>query len=88
MKKKIDSLFDQIEKSIPFYKRSNKSISKSSIGWQLDHTLKVVILVLEALMETHLEKYKKVFNLNRNILFPLCYIPMRESKSDKGGNAF
>ncbi|GGZ85410.1 DUF1569 domain-containing protein [Algibacter mikhailovii] len=83
MTKKIDSLFDQIEKSIPFYKRSNKSISKSSIGWQLDHALKVVNRVTAILIKTKPERYKKELNIARVISFALCYIPRGRAKAPR-----
>ncbi|GAA4949976.1 hypothetical protein GCM10023314_24180 [Algibacter agarivorans] len=38
----LNNLLAQVEEHIPFKKQINPSVSKSDIGWQLDHTLKVI----------------------------------------------
>lgn len=73
----------QLEKSIPFKDKKNTSISKSDVGWQLDHTLKVINAVSSVLAKTNPTKYKKSFNLRRTILFRLGSIPRGKAKAPK-----
>ena len=79
----LNTLLTQVEESIPYHKRKNTSFSQSSVGWQLDHSLKVINGVTRILFKTDPEKYKKEFNLTRTILFPLCYIPRGKAKAPK-----
>ena len=79
----LNTLITQIEETIPSYEITNHKVSKSSVGWQLDHSLKVINRVTAVLIKTNPEKYKKDFNLTRAILFPLCYIPRGKAKAPK-----
>ncbi|MFI1772921.1 DUF1569 domain-containing protein [Thalassobellus citreus] len=84
--KQIDTLnilLNQLEKHIPFKDKNNTLISKSNVGWQLDHTIKVINAVSSVLAKTDPKKYKKNFNLRRTILFALGYIPRGKAKAPK-----
>lgn len=81
--KLLNALLQEIEKAIPFKDKINSKISKSDIGWQLDHSLKVINNVYVILEKKHSKKYKKDFNLLRSILFPLGYIPRGKGKAPK-----
>ena len=79
----LNTLLTQIEESIPYHEKKNTVVSKSTVGWQLDHALKVINLVTAVLIKTNPEKYKKGFNLTRTVLFTLCYIPRGQAKAPK-----
>ena len=79
----LNRLLLEIEKTIPLKDKMNIKISKSNIGWQLDHTLKVVNSVCTILAKKHSKKYKKNFNLLRSVLFTLGYIPRGKAKAPK-----
>lgn len=84
--KKIDvlkNLLIQIEKNIPFKDQKNTQISKSDIGWQLDHALKVFNAVSEWTIKSDLKDYKWHFNFWRTLLFPIGYIPRGKAKAPK-----
>jgi hypothetical protein len=36
----LNNLLIQIEEHLPFKKQTNDAISKTNVGWQLDHSLK------------------------------------------------
>lgn len=80
---KLNTILTQIEEHIPFHEKTNVSISESSVGWQLDHSLKVIHAVCAVMIKTKPEKYKKEFNLKRVVLFSLCYIPRGKAKAPK-----
>ena len=79
----LNTILNQIEESIPFHEKTNSSVSASSIGWQLDHSLKVINAVCAVMIKTNPDKYKKDFNLWRSLLFTLCYIPRGKAKAPK-----
>lgn len=80
---KLYKLLNQIEEYIPFHEKISPSISKSNVGWQLDHSLKVINGVCTIMIKTNPDKYKKDFNLWRFVLFTLCYIPRGRAKAPK-----
>jgi hypothetical protein len=79
----LNTLLTQIEESIPNYEKTNSVISQSSVGWHLDHALKVINRVTAILIKTNPDKYKKEHNLKRIILFTLCYIPRGKARAPK-----
>ena len=81
--KRLNKLLLEIEKVIPFKDKTNTKISASDVGWQLDHSLKVINNVCTILEKKHSKKYKKDFNLWRSVLFPLGYIPRGIAKAPK-----
>lgn len=85
-KKRITVLKKQlykIESYIPFVNKENQKVSKSNVGWQLDHTLKVFNAVSEWTENSNTKDYKWTFNFWRSVLFPLCYIPRGKAKAPK-----
>lgn len=79
----LNRLISKIESHIPKKDIKNNAISKADIGWQLDHSLKVINGVCNIMVKTKPEKYTRDFNMMRSILFPLCYIPRGRAKAPK-----
>lgn len=79
----LNQLLSQIEKNIPNKTLKNPSVSKSDIGWQLDHALKVFNAVSNWTINSNPKEYKREFNMWRSVLFPLCYIPRGKVKAPK-----
>ena len=80
----LNNLLAQIEEHIPNKTQINPSVSKSDVGWQLDHALKVINGVCSILIKTDPNnKYKKEFNVIRTVLFALCYIPRGKARAPK-----
>lgn len=73
----------QIELFIPLMDKQNSKVSISTVGWQLDHTLKVFNAVSESTKRSNPEKYERKFNLWRTILFPLGYFPRGKARAPK-----
>lgn len=80
---KIRIHLSQIEEYIPKFEVINKSVSKVSVGWQLDHCLKVINGVIKTMANSNPKDYKRNFNLSRMILFGLNFIPRGKAKSPK-----
>lgn len=84
--KNTDSLIALVEdlKSYIEYKdKRNIKISNSDVAWQIDHSLKVINLVIEAIVHSNLQEYKWKFNKWRLLLFTLNYIPRGKAKAPK-----
>lgn len=66
--KKLQSLLDQLESHIPDYAKVNSVVSNSTIGWQIDHSLLVVNLVVAELKNSNPENYRWKFNKIRLLI--------------------
>ena len=79
----LDKEFDLIRRNINHYKNEDLKISKASIGWHLDHSLKVINGVCDALQSSKASDYKKEFNGLRLLTFTLGFFPRGKAKSPK-----
>lgn len=79
----LNQLLSEIENHIPFKDKRNDLVSKSDIGWQLDHSLKVFNLVCESLLKSNPNEYKGGFNKWRLLFFTLGYFPRGKVKAPK-----
>ena len=79
----LNNVLSQIEENIPFKDTENPAISKATVGWHLDHTLKVFNAVCEWTINSNPKDYKWKFNYWRAILFPLGYFPRGKVKAPK-----
>ncbi|KAA5827820.1 DUF1569 domain-containing protein [Algibacter amylolyticus] len=80
---KLTAQLAKIEGLIPKKEVKNPSVSKASIGWQLDHALKVFNAVSEWTENSNPNEYQYKFNLMRTVLFPLGYFPRGKVKAPK-----
>ncbi|WP_191858660.1 DUF1569 domain-containing protein [Hanstruepera ponticola] len=76
-------LLKKLESHIQFKDERNNTISNSDVAWQIDHSLKVINLVTEALASSNPDQYKWGFNKWRLLLFTLNYIPRGKAKAPK-----
>jgi len=81
--KVLKQLLSKIEANIPLKDKENLSISKATVGWQLDHTLKVFNAVSEWTANSNPDDYTWEFSLWRSILLPLRYIPRGKARAPK-----
>lgn len=79
---KISQYIHQIEAFVPQYEVLNTSVSKASVGWHLDHSLKVINGVIELLKSAPTDKKAKLTMLGRFCLLA-HYIPRGKGKAPK-----
>jgi hypothetical protein len=79
----IDKSILAIEKSIPFFEQQNKNISKVNVAWHLDHSLKVINNVCEALKQSTPTNYKPTFSFLKAYIFLTKSIPRGKAKAPK-----
>lgn len=81
--KKIKHLLNNIEKHIEHYEVINPKVSKATIGWQIDHSLKVINNVIKALQNSDPTEYKKDFKFIGSLFFTLGFFPRGKGKAPK-----
>lgn len=79
----LNLLINQLENKIDFYKSEKLSVSKSSIGWQIDHSLKVFNGIISMLKKSEPDNYKWKFNFPRAIVLTFKNIPRGKANAPK-----
>ncbi|KJD35252.1 hypothetical protein PW52_11300 [Tamlana sedimentorum] len=79
----INQQLVKIENHIPQINLIKTKASKASIGWHLDHSLKVFNAVCTATIQSNPKDYKWALNFWRTLLFKLNYIPRGKAKAPK-----
>lgn len=60
-----------------------EKVSKRTVGWQVEHCLKVIYGTLKMLQESNPKDYKSNFNISRTLIFTLGFIPRGLGKAPK-----
>lgn len=81
--KKLAYLLQRIEDYIENHEVLKSDVSKASVGWHIDHSLKVVNNVVGALQKSDPETYKNNFSLMGKIFFTLGFFPRGKAKAPK-----
>ena len=79
----LENLLTKLEYFLPQIDKKNPQVSKSTVGWQLDHALKVFNAVSEWTENSNPKEYNYKFNKWRSILLPLGYIPRGKARAPK-----
>lgn len=79
---KLNTYLNTLESSIPKFITKNEKVSSSTVGWQIDHSLKVVNGVIGTLMNAPSNKPTKLTMLGRFCLWS-GYIPRGKGKAPK-----
>ena len=79
----LKTLIQSLENQIVNHKTTNLDISKSSIGWHIDHSLLVINGIIEQLKKSNPELYRKHFNWKRFYIQMRGEIPRGKGKAPK-----
>ena len=74
---------NELETLISKHEVLNNDISKSNVGWHIEHTLLTINLIIEQLKKSDPAKYKWRFNIPKIIVFTLNKIPRGRARSPK-----
>lgn len=85
---KIIALLDQLESHIPNAETLNPKVSQATIGWQIDHSLKVINGVISALKESDPGNFRPKFNLTRSYFLLVKRIPRGKIKAPKAVRSY
>ncbi len=64
----LHTIIARLESHIPNHEQSDPTVSQSTIGWQIDHSLLVINGVIEELKNSDPENYKWKFNRIRLLI--------------------
>lgn len=79
----LDTHLDEIEAKIKDRDILNDSVSKVSVAWHLDHSLKVINRIYESLEASDPSQFESSFNFSRVLSLTFNYIPRGRAKSPK-----
>ena len=81
---KIAKQLAELSAYISQFDRQNLAVSNASIGWQIDHSLRVMNQVIAALIRSNIDEYKPKFNWRKTYVFLTKRIPRGKVKAPKG----
>ncbi|RZN82314.1 MAG: DUF1569 domain-containing protein [Winogradskyella sp.] len=80
---KIKHYITTLEAHITNHETVNPKISKATIGWQIDHSLKVINSVCKAIQSSDSKAYKNNFSFMGKFLFTIGFFPRGKAKAPK-----
>ena len=83
LEKHINSLKSHVEHHL----HSNAAITKSTVGWQIDHSLRVVNGVVSVLQKSSIADFNRNFNWKRTVVFFTKSIPRGKAKAPQAVQA-
>lgn len=79
----LNRLVGNLETKIPLFEKLDTSISASNIGWHIDHTLMVLIGIIDTTAKSEPSQYKWKFNFKRLVVIFKNKIPRGKAKAPK-----
>ena len=73
----------ELESKIPNQEDYNAEISKSNVGWHIEHILLTNKMILEAVEKSNPANYSWSFKLSRIVVFTMNKIPRGRAKAPK-----
>lgn len=74
-------LISQLENYLVFKNTEKASVSSSNVRWHIQHSLLVIIKIIESVQQSDPLKYKREFNLKRVIVFAMNGFPRGKAKA-------
>ena len=84
----LPELLAQLESKIDAFETTNTAVSTSTIGWQIDHSLKVIIGIINQLKVSELRKLPLRFNFAKTVIFFTKTIPRGKAKAPKSVQSY
>jgi hypothetical protein len=83
MREKFNNLINQLEDKILYHNKLDTTISASSIGWHIEHSLKVLMAITNALYASEPKDYKRNFKMLWLFICLLNRIPRGKGNAPK-----
>lgn len=80
---KLNNLINELEQHILLLDKTNTAVSKASVGWHIEHSLKVLTQIVDAIEKSDSNAYKWRFNLIGALVLGLNTIPRGKGKAPK-----
>jgi hypothetical protein len=79
----LETLLMELDNKIKNQEMLNPMVSKSSVGWHIEHALLVINLTIDSIQKSNPENYKRTFNFNRILVFTMNKIPRGKVRAPK-----
>lgn len=84
----LDKELQQLESLFIHTKKHNSNVSEKDVGWHLDHSLKVLIAISNALEQSNPAEYRWSFNMARFFVYITGSIPRGKGKAPDTAQSF
>lgn len=81
--KKLQTQLNELETKISKQNLYNNNISKSNVGWHIEHILLTINQIIEDLKKSNPLNYKWSFKISKILVFSINKIPRGKAKSPK-----
>ncbi len=81
--KKLEGILQELESKISKQDLINHKISKSTVGWQIEHILLTINLIIGAIKKSNPNEYKWKFSFPRLLIFTMNKIPRGRAQAPK-----
>jgi hypothetical protein len=78
---KLHALINQLETKIEHSEKLNPAISKASVGWHVQHSLMVVLQIINAMEKSNAAEYQYKFSMRKFIVYTLNKIPRGKARA-------
>lgn len=79
----LQNILLQLENHIPNLDTTNANVSKSTIGWQIDHCLMVINGVIKQLEISNPSEFQSKFNFSKFLILTFKKIPRGKARAPK-----
>ena len=79
----FEKQLSELESYIPQLEKTNSKITHSNVGWQIDHSLRVIYGVSTQLGESNPNEFKSTFSFMKFVVMTTKYIPRGKAKAPK-----
>jgi hypothetical protein len=83
MKNNLATLLDQLENHISYSESTNFLISQSTVGWQIEHSLLTINVIITAIQNSNPKEYSWQFSFMKWIILTTKKIPRGKAKAPK-----
>jgi hypothetical protein len=80
---KLEALIAELERNIANMNVENQAVSKSPVGWHIDHALLTINKITSAIKSSDPKEYKWKFSFSKVLVFALNKIPRGRAKAPK-----
>jgi hypothetical protein len=79
----LQNILSLLESKIPFHEKTNLVVSNSTVGWQIEHSLKTIYQIIQVVKISNPDDYQWKFNKSKLFVSILGFIPRGKAKAPK-----
>lgn len=79
----LSKKINELEAMLQYTDKINTNVSDGGIAWHLDHSLKVIISICNALEQSDPQSFKKSFNFTKQLIMMTGIIPRGKGRAPK-----